>query len=267
MTSIPVSVYIITLNEELHLQRLLPQLADFDEVVIVDSGSMDRTSWVATSFPNVRFSTHPWQGFGRQKMHALSLCRNEWVLNLDADEELTDGYLHELLDCLKRDDTDALESERRLLRWGKMPRNFMKHDVLIRLFRKACGDYTDVKVHERILIKGRIRRTKAYLLHHENLSYAQRIQKSIQYSTLKADDKFAKGASCHFLHLALSFPLAFVQCYFFKGCFLDGCNGILVSMNHASYSFMKYANLWELQQQKARRGLPVIEPEARPTQK
>lgn len=267
MASIPVSVYIITLNEEVHLQRLLPQLVDFDEVVIVDSGSCDRTSWIATSFPNVRFSAHPWQGFGRQKMHALSLCRNEWVLNVDADEELTDGYLQELLDCLERDDADALESERRLLRWGKVPRNFMKHDVLIRLFRKSCGSYTDVKVHERILIKGRIRSTKSYLLHHENLCYGQRVQKSIQYSTLKADDKFAKGASCNSLHLALSFPLAFIQCYFFKGCFLDGCDGILVSMNHAWYSFMKYANLWELQQQKTRRRLLVIKPEAPPEQK
>lgn len=267
MASIPVSVYIITLNEEMHLQRLLPQLVDFHEVIVVDSGSCDRTSSIATSFPNVRFSTHPWQGFGRQKTHALGLCLNEWVLNLDADEELTDSYLQELLDCLKRDDADALESERRLLRWGEVPRNFMKPDVLIRLFRKSCGCYTDVKVHERILIKGRIRRTKAYLLHHENLSYAQRLQKSIQYSTLKADDKFSKGASCNFLHLALSFPLAFIQCYFLKGCFLDGCNGILVSMNHASYSFMKYANLWELQQQKTRRKLPIMEPGATPAQK
>lgn len=267
MARIPVSVFMITLNEELHLQRLLPQLADFDEVVIVDSGSSDRTPAIARGFANVRFSSHPWQGFGRQKQHALGLCRNEWVLNLDADEELTDGYRQELLDCLRRDDADALESGRRLLRWGKAPRNFMKQDVLIRLFRKSCGNYTDVKVHERILVSGRIRSTKAHLLHHENLSYVQRVQKSIHYSALKAEDKSGRGASCTFLHLVLAFPLAFIQCYLFKGCFLDGCSGLLVSMNHAWYSFMKYANLWELQQQRSNEELLVTAPEAPPGRK
>lgn len=245
----PVSVYIITLNEAANLRRLLPQLSDFDEVVIVDSGSTDLTESVARQYPNVRFSSRGWTGFSDQKAHALSLCHNEWVLNLDADEALTPEYLAEMQTLLRDNDHDALESIRKLLRWGRIPRNFIKDDVLIRFFRKACGRYEPVKVHERISIKGRIKSTRACLLHYENLSFSQRVQKSNQYSQLKAEDKFASGKRCNALHLVLSFPVAFLQCYIGKGCFLDGSDGILTSMNHAWYNFMKYAKLWELDKQ------------------
>jgi glycosyltransferase involved in cell wall biosynthesis len=249
MSTIPVSVFIITLNEECNLLRLLPQLSTFAEVVIVDSGSSDRTEAVANSFANVRFSRRDWTGFGDQKQHALSLCRSEWVLNLDADEEMTQQYRDVLLQTVEENAFDALESRRVLLRWGKKPRGAGKDNILIRLFRKSCAHYTAVKVHERIVIEGRIKTTQAALTHHENLSFGQRMQKSNQYSQLKADDKFAKGHRSTVLHLVLIFPLAFIQCYLGKGCFLDGCDGFLTSMNFAYYNFMKYAKLWELQHQ------------------
>ena len=245
---IPVSVYLITLNEEQHLRRLLPQLADFAEIVVVDSGSTDQTQIIAQQFSNVRFFTHAWRGFGIQKSFALSLCSNEWVLNLDADEELTPAYLNELRECVTENLFDALETRRKLLRWGRKPLSFEKDDVLIRLFRKSCGRYTDVKVHERILVSGRVRKSSVYFLHHENLSFSQRMHKANQYSQLKAEDKFAAGKSCSILHLLLVFPMAFLKCYLFKGCVFDGTEGLLTSMNHAWYSFMKYAKLWELKQ-------------------
>lgn len=258
MNPIPVSVYIITLNEAANLRRLLPQLQDFAEVVIVDSGSKDQTEAVARSFANVRFSHRDWSGFGEQKQHALSLCQSEWVLNLDADEELTPEYLAMLTQTLAADDCDAVQSRRTLLRWGRKPRSFMKEDLLIRLFRKRCGHYPSVKVHERIIIEGRIKETRAELLHHENLTFGQRMHKSNQYSDLKAQDKHAKGKRCNILHLLLSFPVGFIQCYFGKGCFLDGLDGILTSMNFAFYSFMKYAKLWELQQGRSLANAPAL---------
>ena len=244
--SIPVSVYIIALNEEANLRRLLPQLTSFLEVVIVDSGSQDLTADVARLFPNVRFMSREWTGFSAQKAYALSRCRCEWVLNLDADEELTPEYFAAMHEVVRGGEFDALESRRKLLRWGRAPITFMKDDVLIRLFRKDCGQYLPVKVHERIVIRGKIKHTDTYFLHHENLSYTQRIQKSNQYSQLKAEDKFANGSRCTILHLLLSFPVAFLACYLGKGCFLDGSAGVLTSMNHAYYNFMKYAKLWEL---------------------
>jgi glycosyltransferase involved in cell wall biosynthesis len=245
---LPISVYLITRNEEHNLRRLLPTLAQFAQVVIVDCGSTDATLHVAWQFSNVMTAYRGWTGFSDQKNYALSLCSQPWVLNLDADEELTPDYVAAMQALIQHDDADALQSRRKLLRWGKAPRTLLQDDVLIRFFRRGVGHYPAAKVHERLAIRGKVKDSSALILHHENLSFGERIQKSNQYSQLKAEDKFAKGKRCSLAHLLLVFPLSFLNCYVSKGCFLDGADGLLTSMNHAYYNFMKYAKLWELNQ-------------------
>jgi glycosyltransferase involved in cell wall biosynthesis len=240
-------VYLITLNEAANLQRLLPQLAAFSEVVIVDSGSGDGTQEIASTFANVKLFHRDWSGFSDQKNYALSLCSEEWVLNLDADEELTDAYLAALHEVLHGGAYDALRTRRKLLRWGRAPRDFFKDDVLIRLFRKRCGHYPPARVHEKLEILGRVYDSNAHFLHHENLTFTQRIRKANQYSELKALDKFAQGKRASLWQLLLIFPWRFLQCYLLKGCCFDGGDGLLTSMNVAWYHFMQYAKLWELQ--------------------
>jgi glycosyltransferase involved in cell wall biosynthesis len=243
---LPVSVYLITLNEASNLQRLLPQLALFSEVVIVDSGSSDATLEVARGFANVKLFHRDWSGFSDQKNHALALCSQEWVLNLDADEELTAEYLAQLRQVLESGAYDALRTRRKLLRWGRASRSFYKDDRLIRFFRKQCGHYPAARVHEQLVVQGRIAEANVHFLHHENLTFTQRIRKSNQYSELKAQDKFAQGKRVGALHVVLIFPLRLLQSYLGKGCFLDGVDGVLTSMNVAWYHFMQYAKLWEL---------------------
>jgi len=244
---LPASVYLIALNEAENLRRLLPQLQEFAEIIVVDSGSVDDTVSIAGGFANTKVSYRSWTGFSDQKSHALALCTQPWVLNLDADEALTPELLAAMRTLITEDNADALQCERILLRWGKRPRNFSKKDILIRFFRRGAGHYEYAKVHERITITGRIKTTTATLLHFENLTFGQRMAKSNQYSQLKAEDKFAKGARCSIWHLLLVFPVSFLACYFGKGFFLDGGEGVLTSMNHAYYNFMKYAKLWEMQ--------------------
>jgi glycosyltransferase involved in cell wall biosynthesis len=249
------SVYIITRNEEQNLRSLLPRLACFDEVVVVDCGSTDGTVDLARSFPNVVMSFRKWTGFSDQKTFALSLCSNDWVLNLDADEVPTDALMDAMRQQMAADQGDALQCHRVLLRNGRTPRGFKHHDKVVRFFRKRCGHYAPAKVHESITINGVINETTAELLHFEKLSYGQRIAKSNQYSDLKANDKLARGKRVGVLTLVLIFPVSFIQCYFGKGCFLDGIQGLLTSMNHAFYNFMKYAKLWELQQNDSEKAL------------
>jgi hypothetical protein len=158
---------------------------------------------------------------------------------------------------IQHDDADALQSRRKLLRWGKAPRTLMPDDVLIRFFRRGMGHYPAARVHERLAIRGTVKDSTALILHHENLSFSERIQKSNQYSQLKAEDKFAQGKHCTLAHLLLAFPLSFVNCYLAKGCILDGADGVLTSMNHAYYNFMKYAKLWELQKRSLSPLLPI----------
>ena len=247
---IPVSVYMITLNEEANIGKALDHMADFDEVIVVDSGSTDNTVTIAESYPNVKCSYNQWPGFSEQKSHAMSLCSNEWVLNVDADEILTDDYIAETRRLVAEDSYDALESNRTHYRWGSRPRHFGKDDRLIRLFRKSCGHYEVRRVHESISIKGKVATTNATILHNENLTYTQRIDKSNKYSQARAEDKFDKGSKASVLTLIFIFPLTFIQVYFIKGHFLDGVDGLLTSMNSAFYSFMKYAKLWELGRQR-----------------
>jgi glycosyltransferase involved in cell wall biosynthesis len=255
---IPVSAYLITQDEEANIAEVLKQLVAFDEVVLVDSGSRDRTLAIAQGFRNVCIYYRKWSGFSDQKAYALSLCRNKWVLNLDADERLTPEYLKELRTLITQDEYDALCSRRILYRHGRKPRNFMKDDMLIRLFRKSCGHYTPAKVHEKISITGKVKHSDAALLHHENLSYAERVSKSNNYSQLRAEERFNAHKKCSLLQLYLVFPWSFFQCYIIKGCILDGSEGLLTSMNHAYYSFMKYAKLWEMNQAADRRQLKPL---------
>ncbi|MFM1897042.1 MAG: hypothetical protein RLZZ385_2116 [Pseudomonadota bacterium] len=248
--TIPVSVFVITKDEAANLPRLLDNVRDFAEVIVVDSGSSDATVEIASSYANTRVSFNPWPGFGKQKAHALGLCSYPWVLNLDADETLSDLLREEIRDVIRRDDVAALQCRRQLLRWGRPPRCFDKPDRLIRLFRKTCGRYDDRMVHESITVDGPVRQSGNLILHHENLGIDQRLQKSIFYARLKAQDKFDKGQHTHPLVPLLIAPLTFLKMLLIRGHLLDGFAGILTSSNAAFYSFMKYAILWEMWRRK-----------------
>lgn len=244
--TIPVSAFIITLNEQENIGACLDRLVEFDEVIVVDSGSNDATVAIAENYPNVKVSFNAWPGFSEQKSHALSLCSNEWVLNIDADEILSDEYLDVLRKTVAANEVDALESNRTLYRWGRKPRHFGGDDRLIRLFRKSHGHYEPRRVHESISVKGKIAQTEATIIHNENLTFSQRVDKSNKYSQAKAEDKFEKGHRASVFTVTLIFPITFLQVYVFKGHFLDGVGGLMTAMNAAYYNFMKYAKLREM---------------------
>jgi glycosyltransferase involved in cell wall biosynthesis len=244
--SLPVSAFIITLNEQDNIGACLDRLVEFDEVILVDSGSSDATLAIAEAYPNVKASFNAWPGFSEQKAHAMSLCQNEWVLNIDADEILTDDYLDEVRRIVSEDKVDGLESNRTLYRWGRKPRHFGGDDRLIRLFRKSRAHYEARRVHESITVEGEIASTDATIIHNENLTFSQRVDKSNKYSQAKAEDKFEKGHRVSAITLFLIFPLTFLQVYVFKGHFLDGTGGLMTAMNASYYNFMKYAKLREM---------------------
>lgn len=247
LAPIPASVYLITLNAADRLVPLLNQLRAFTEVIIVDCGSTDQTPEIARGFANVTFVHRAWTSFSEQKAYALSLCNCEWVLNLDADEELTEEFLEEIRLTITANDCDALESSRIVYRWGRRAPYFTKDNRLIRFFRKHTGHYELRRVHERITITGTVRRTHACIVHHQDMTLDDLVQKLNRYSQLKAMDKHEKGSTANFLILFCIFPLTFIQYYVLKGFFLGGIEGLAGSVNIAFYNFMKYAKLWEME--------------------
>lgn len=250
---LPISVFVITKNEEENIVRLLDNLQDFEEIIVVDSGSNDRTLELAKSYSNTKVSHNQWPGFSEQKSHALSLCSKTWVLNLDADETLDEAFKTELQNFIVQDKYIALRSKRVLFRWGRKPKSFGKDEQLIRFFKKVHGHYESRQVHESISIDGEIKDSDAAILHHENLSYSQRIEKTVFYAKLKAQDKYAKGDQVSFIVVMLIFPLTFIRTYLIKGHFLDGFGGVLTSVNVAFYNYMKYANLWDMHKRAQRK--------------
>lgn len=243
---IPASIYIICQNEEHHIRRVLESTKEFDEIVIVDSGSSDRTLEIAKEYTD-KIYHQEWLGFAGQKEFAKNLCLNEWVLNLDADEEIDDTLKQEIIDTIKRDNCNGLDIRISSISMGKFNHPASKFNTRIRFFKKAFGHYPDKMVHESIVIDGAIENAKGFIYDYGTLDIATHLSKINNYSTLRAEEKHAKGKKSSLLKLIFVMPLAFIKSYLIKRNFLNGRRGFISSVNNAFYAFLKEAKLYELE--------------------
>ena len=248
MISINASVYIICCNEERYIGRLLDNVKEFKEIILVDSGSTDQTLVIAEKFPNVTIYRQPWLGYAKQKAFALSKCTNNWVLNLDADEILSDELKNEIRSVIASNNCDALSCQLAEVFLGKTAHPFSKHADKIRFFKKTHGQYDlDILVHESISIKGKISSVKGVIYHHGLSSIETMVEKNNQYSSLAACTKFAQKKKSNILKMIFSFFWAFFRAYFLKRFFLNGVQGFIHSMSIGFYAFLKEAKLYELE--------------------
>ncbi len=241
----PVSVYIITLNAERTLAACLESVRDFSEVVVVDSGSTDRTVEIAKAY-GAKVVYQEWLGFARQKQLALSMCQHDWVLNLDADEYVSDELKKEIDFVVQHGDVVGLNIPIREIFLGKPNHPWTKMNRHIRFFKRELGGYADVEVHESISVSGPVRDAKGVIFHDGLHSLSVMLEKNNRYSSLRAQEKFKKGKSASVLKLLLVFPVMFIKSYLIKRNFLNGVRGWIASLNNAFYAFMKEAKLYEL---------------------
>lgn len=248
MTFIDASVYVICCNEERHIERLLENVKEFKDVILVDSGSTDQTLGIAGKFSNVTIHHQPWLGYAKQKAFALSKCTNLWVLNLDADEILSDELKKDIKNTIASNNCDALSCPLSEVFLGKVAHRFSKHADKIRFFKKTHGEYNlNVLVHESISIKGKLRKSRGVIYHYGLSSIETMVQKNNQYSTLAACTKFAGKKKSNLLKLVFSFFWAFFRAYFLKRFFLSGTQGFIHSMSIGFYAFLKEAKLYEFE--------------------
>ena len=269
------SVVIITHNEEANLARTLasvqPLVADGKgEIIIVDSGSTDRTIEIAESFL-AKISKEPWKGFAAQKNSAIDKAKGDWILSLDADEELDSDLSRAILlvlawkagtDLPSKDadwlhDRVSLDAEAAAGFW--LPRkNFflgrwIKHggfwpDPKLRLFRRGSARFEERLVHEDArLTSGVSGKLHGALLHHSYPTLSDYLDHMNRYSSLGAEMAVARGHT-RFSVLNIVFrPIAtFIYNYIFRLGFLDGREGLLLHLYHAVYVSWKYAKAWEL---------------------
>ncbi len=248
MVCLSLSIVIITLNEEANLARTLESVAWADEIVVLDSGSTDRTREIAESF-HAKFFCEPWKGFAAQKNSALQKATGDWILCLDADEEVEPPLSQEIREMLGK---NPVESGFSIPRKNFFLGRWIRHggfypDPKLRLFRRGAGAFEDRLVHEDVRVQGSTGKLRNNLLHHAYPTLASYLEHMNRYSSLGAEMAAVRNghAGFSFIDIVVRPQLTFFYNYFLRGGFLDGREGLLLHLYHANYVSWKYAKAWE----------------------
>lgn len=237
-----ISAAIITFNEERNIARALESLRCCDEIVVVDSGSTDRTVELANKL-GARVIDSAWRGYAGQKNYASDQCEHDWVLSLDADEALSEALEGELWQIKKNGPAfDAYTMPRLaqyLGRWilhsGWYP------DRKIRLFDRRRSKWVGKYVHESVVVEGTVGHLKSNILHFTCNSLSEHLKTMDRYTTLAAEQLVDQKTPVGWADLALDPAWTFINTYVLKRGFLDGLEGLAIAHMAALYNFLKYA--------------------------
>jgi glycosyltransferase involved in cell wall biosynthesis len=248
-SALPMSVVIITLNEERNIARCVRSAAFAAEILVVDSGSTDRTRELAASL-GAKVLEHPWEGYGQQKNWALARVTQPWVLFLDADEEVTPELAAEISAFVLAG--GAVEG--RTYAGATFPRKtwflgrWILHggwypNRLVRLVKREGARWTEPEVHEALTVPGEIHAMENELLHYTFRDVGENVSTNVRFSRLGAGVARARGERGSLARILFKPFGKFLETYLWKGGFLDGFPGFVISINAAHSIFMKYVEL------------------------
>ncbi len=248
------SVIVITKNEEDRIGRCLDSVKNIaSEIIVFDSGSTDNTVEIAREYTSHVFITD-WQGYGIQKQRALEKATCEWVLSIDADEEVDEKLAKAIINLLEQ---DVIKYKAYKVRWkniifGKATRFGRTARAPMRLFERANAKFDGAIVHEKVVYEGGAGLIKqGYLNHYSIRDFEHLLYKNRLYALLMAKKKHEKGKKSFGLPVAVVRALiSFMQIYIFRLGILDGSRGLLYAIMFAQYTFNKYAGLWAYEQEK-----------------
>jgi glycosyltransferase involved in cell wall biosynthesis len=237
-----ISATIITVDEEHKIARAIESLRCCDEIVVVDSGSCDRTVEIAQNL-GVRVVESPWPGYAKQKNVAAAEACNDWILSLDADEVLSEALEAEIWQLKKAGpEFDAYTMPRMaqyLGRWilhsGWYP------DRKVRLYDRRKARWVGEFVHETVEVEGTVGHLKSNLLHYTCDSLSEHLRTLDRYTTLAAQEVVARGHKITLSNLIFEPAWTFARTYFFQLGILDGLEGLIIANMAATYTFLKYA--------------------------
>lgn len=251
MTREKLSVTIITLNEETEIGACLESIAWADEIIVVDSGSADRTVEIAKKFTEKVF-LHPWEGYARQKNWAVAQASHEWVLSIDADERVPRELRGEIEAVLgSSSPVGGYYIPRKNFFLGRWIRHGGWHpDYVLRLFQRNEGRFVDRRVHESVSVDGPTGKLRTPLEHYTYRSIEAYFERMERYATLAAEEMFERGRKASRLDLTLRPWSTFLKMYFLRLGFLDGRDGLRLARLYSLYTLSKYEKLAKMRQGK-----------------
>lgn len=237
-----ISATIITFNEERNLPRAIESLRCCDEILVVDSGSTDRTVEIAEKF-GARVMEADWRGYCGQKNYASDQAANDWVLSIDADEALSEDLEGEIWSLKKKGvKYDAYTVPRLAQYLGKWILHSGWHpDRKIRLFDRKKARWYGEYVHESVQSTGSVGELKGNLLHYTCGSLSEHLKTMDRYTTLAAEEIVARKKRVGYRQLLLDPPWTFVRSYLLQGGFMDGIEGLSIAYMASLYTYLKYA--------------------------
>ncbi|OGW39867.1 MAG: glycosyl transferase [Nitrospirae bacterium RBG_13_39_12] len=243
---IPVSVVIVTKNEEKNIREALQSIRDMAEIIIVDAFSSDNTLGISREYTDKIYQAE-WQGYAKQKQMAIEHAKGPWVFVLDSDERFTESLRQEISDVVKNNGIySGFYVPRKNFFLGK----WIRHggwwpDYTLRLFIKDKAFMEDRKVHEKVVVNGKVGHLKNPLEHYTYRNVSDYIKKMDLYSSLSAEELKEKGASPRIIKMVVHPLSTFLKMFFLRRGFMDGVHGLILSILYSCYTFLKYLKLWE----------------------
>ncbi len=239
------SVTIITKNEEANIRRCLDSVRFAHEIVVLDSGSGDDTVRICEDFGCRVFSV-PWQGFGLTKQAAVDAASCDWVLSVDADEELSSDLQNRLKTMDAPKAVHGFTIQRKTFYLGRPIRfSGWGSDAPLRLFRKSKGGFTRDIVHEKVVVTGKTGIMKECMYHYSYPTVSSHLKKIDHYTTLGAEKLAEKGKNAGPVTAVFRGLFKSFQMYILKLGLLDGKEGFTLAMISGFGVYIKYIKLWE----------------------
>ncbi|MBZ5576923.1 MAG: glycosyltransferase family 2 protein [Acidobacteriia bacterium] len=237
-----ITATIITLNEERNIARAIESLRCCDEILILDSGSVDRTVELAQKL-GARVIEAGWRGYAGQKNWAAEQAAHDWILSLDADEALSEALEAEIWNVKKNGPQYDAYTMPRLARYlGKwIFHSGWYPDRKVRLYHRSKAKWVGDVVHESVQADGSVGHLDANILHFTCESLSEHVKSLDRYTTLAAQELVARQTQIGLWRLILDPPWTFVKTYFFQRGFQDGLEGMIIAYMAAFYTFLKYS--------------------------
>jgi glycosyltransferase involved in cell wall biosynthesis len=241
-TLIPISAVVICKNEEQNIARCIKSLQQVtNDIVVVDSGSIDNTIAIAESL-GARCFYHAWEGYSNQKNYGNSLALHDYIISIDADEEISEGLAKSINVEMKNPDRDAYELnfltsyQNKFVYYGSW-----NPDRHVRIFKKSKISWGEAGVHEELILKGAVvKRLKGYIHHYTAHSRQYYRTKLTRYAQEFAHNKQCKNQRSLALKKYISASFRFIKDYVFYRGFLDGKAGLDIALEEARYTYLKY---------------------------